>query len=336
MVHSKINNWIDLSFCLPIKVHRLQDERLLVEPGDINACLKDLRPYHGLLLLVDASELLSSLPEDSSPALIRLISVTSPLKNLQQLAADADIILSHVFQLVSHLLYWGKATIIYPLCDSNVYMISPYAPTHMYSSLEAKFCEQFPNMSLLAVLSQFSLPISLSVLDDPMNSSYQQHRLLTQLHTYVYLIPPERASSSLQNGELIEDTTRTIKTLESSDLSSSYQSEESLLSPSHSKASSVSDEEDLSLREQDCIRQANLTPLERDSIIRDASHNSKDDLKNFIRFCPYFRGRHHLEEIMYCENIRRSHLLSLLDKFRNVLITCQFEDTAVVALNKRL
>lgn len=45
---------------------------------------------------MDAAELLSSLSEDSSPALIRLISVTSPLKNLQQLAADADIILSHV------------------------------------------------------------------------------------------------------------------------------------------------------------------------------------------------------------------------------------------------
>ncbi|XP_055952806.1 GATOR complex protein NPRL3-like isoform X1 [Argiope bruennichi] len=348
IVHSKINNWIELSFCLPMKVHRLQDERLLVEPEDINACLKDLRPYHGLLLLTDAGELLSSLPEDSSPALIRLISVTSPLKNLQQLAADADIILSHVFQLVSHLLYWGKATIIYPLCDNNVYVISPYAPTNIYSTLETKFSEQFPNTFLLAILSQFSLPISLSELDNPMSSSYQQaqrvqmviwmlqHRLLTQLHTYVYLIPSERASSSIQNGELIEDTTRTAKTLESSDLSSSYQSEESLLSPSHSKASSVSDEEDLSLREQDSIRQANLTPLERDSILRDASHNSKDDLKNFIRFCPYFRGRHHLEEIMYCENIRRSHLLSLLDKFRNILITCQFEDTAVVALNKRL
>ncbi|CAL1294173.1 unnamed protein product [Larinioides sclopetarius] len=348
IVRSKINHWIELSFCLPMKVHRLQDEKLLVEPGDINACLKDLRPYHGLLLLADPGELLSSLPEDSAPALIRLISVTSPLKNLQQLAADADIILSHVFQLVSHLLYWGKATIIYPLCDSNVYVISPYAPTNTYSTLEAKFSEQFPNTSLLAILSQFSLPISLSELDNPMSSSYQQaqrvqmviwmlqHRLLTQLHTYVYLIPSERASSSIQNGELIEDTMRTAKTLESSDLSSSYQSEESLLSPSHSKASSVSDEEDLSLREQDSIRQANLTPLERDSILRDASHNSKDDLKSFIRFCPYFRGRHHLEEIMYCENIRRSHLLSLLDKFRNILITCQFEDTAVVALNKRL
>lgn len=73
-VHSKINEWIDVSFCLPNKVHRLQDEKLTVEPQSIQECLKYLRPYHGLLLLMDAAELLSSLSEDSSPALIRLIS----------------------------------------------------------------------------------------------------------------------------------------------------------------------------------------------------------------------------------------------------------------------
>ncbi|XP_035227465.1 GATOR complex protein NPRL3-like isoform X2 [Stegodyphus dumicola] len=346
-VHLKINGWIELSFCLPNKVHRLQDERLLVEPQCIKACLKDLKPYHGVLLLTDAAELLSSLPEDSNPALIRLISVSSPLKNLQQLAADADIILPHVFQLVSHLLYWGKATIIYPLCDSNVYVISPYAPTYIHSLLEAKFAERFPNVPLLVMLSQFSLPVSLSSLDSPMNSSYQQaqrvqmiiwmlqHRLLTQLHTYVYLMPPERSSSSLRNEEFPEDSIQTRKTVGSSEMGSSYQSEESLLSPSHSKASSVS-EEDLSLREQDSMRLANLTPSEQNSILRNVSSNSKDDLKNFFRFHPYFDGKHHLEEIMYCENIRRSHLLSLLEKFRNILITCQFEDAAVAALNKRM
>ncbi|XP_035227467.1 GATOR complex protein NPRL3-like isoform X3 [Stegodyphus dumicola] len=282
-VHLKINGWIELSFCLPNKVHRLQDERLLVE----------------------------------------------------------------VFQLVSHLLYWGKATIIYPLCDSNVYVISPYAPTYIHSLLEAKFAERFPNVPLLVMLSQFSLPVSLSSLDSPMNSSYQQaqrvqmiiwmlqHRLLTQLHTYVYLMPPERSSSSLRNEEFPEDSIQTRKTVGSSEMGSSYQSEESLLSPSHSKASSVS-EEDLSLREQDSMRLANLTPSEQNSILRNVSSNSKDDLKNFFRFHPYFDGKHHLEEIMYCENIRRSHLLSLLEKFRNILITCQFEDAAVAALNKRM
>ncbi|XP_054719235.1 GATOR complex protein NPRL3-like [Uloborus diversus] len=506
VVYTKINDWIELSFCLPNKVHRLQDERLLVEPECIQECMKYLRPYHGLLLLLEPAELLSALPLDSSPALIRLINVSSPLKNFQQLAADADIMLSHVFQLVGHLLYWGKATIIYPICESNVYVISPYAPTYINSAVAAKFSERFQNMSLLAMLSQFSLPISLSVLDSPMKTSYQQarqvqmviwmlqHRLLTQLHTYVYLIPSDRTSvqhaeyssgqnrtqkseqsvefgssyqsedsllspshskassisdeedlslreqdcmrlenltpserqsilrdavnnkddqktfisnsavaakfserfqnmsllamlsqfslpislsvldspmktsyqqarqvqmviwmlqhrlltqlhtyvylipsdrTSVQHAEYSSGQNRTQKSEQSVEFGSSYQSEDSLLSPSHSKASSISDEEDLSLREQDCMRLENLTPSERQSILRDAVNN-KDDQKTFIRLSPYFRGRHHLEEIMYCENIWRSCLLSLLDKFRNILITCQFEDAAVSALNKRL
>lgn len=47
-----------------------------------------------------------------------------------------------------------------------------------------------------------------------------------------------------------------------------------------------------------------------------------------FRLLPYFRGDHHLEEIMYYENLHRSDLMSLLDKFRSVLITCQYEDPA--------
>ena len=34
-----------------------------------------------------------------------------------------------VFQLAGHLLYWGKATVIYPLCESNLYVLSPHLPT---------------------------------------------------------------------------------------------------------------------------------------------------------------------------------------------------------------
>ena len=42
----------------------------------------------------------------------------------------------------------------------------------------------------------------------------------------------------------------------------------------------------------------------------------------------YFRGRHHLEDMMYRANLRRSHLLQLLDKFRPVLLTCQLPDNS--------
>lgn len=43
----------------------------------------------------------------------------------------------------------------------------------------------------------------------------------------------------------------------------------------------------------------------------------------------YFKGEHHIEEIMYHENLRRSQLLQLLDKFRDVLITYEHEDPAI-------
>ena len=40
-----------------------------------------------------------------------------------------------------------------------------------------------------------------------------------------------------------------------------------------------------------------------------------DDLQIFVRLFPYFNGNHHIEEIMYFENLRRPQLLTLLDKF---------------------
>ena len=40
------------------------------------------------------------------------------------------------------------------------------------------------------------------------------------------------------------------------------------------------------------------------------------------RLSKYFHGDHHLEGIMLMENIPRSHLLTLIDKFSEVLVTC--------------
>jgi len=50
----------------------------------------------------------------------------------------------------------------------------------------------------------------------------------------------------------------------------------------------------------------------------------------FFRLCPYFNGLHHFEEIMFYEDLTRSQLLTLLDKFQDVLITCQYPDQATI------
>ena len=47
-----INKWVELSFCLPHKVHKKHLPNVLVEPESIFQCLEALRPYHSLLLQV--------------------------------------------------------------------------------------------------------------------------------------------------------------------------------------------------------------------------------------------------------------------------------------------
>jgi len=153
LVHIRVNQWIEVSFCLPHKVHQMSYLRkdFVVEPEAVEVCLKDIRPYHGLLLLVDSAQLLESLPPDSSPALARLVHVHSPIKSLQTLAMDSDLTLSHVYQLAGHLLYWAKAIVIYPLCKTNLYTVAPSASTRLDSPLVLQFKEKFPEFDLIEV-----------------------------------------------------------------------------------------------------------------------------------------------------------------------------------------
>lgn len=46
---------------------------------------------------------------------------------------------SQIFQIAAHLVYWGKAIIIYPLCENNVYMLSPHANICLWVSM--MWCE---------------------------------------------------------------------------------------------------------------------------------------------------------------------------------------------------
>lgn len=96
LVSIRINKWIPLTFCLPQKVHQWHLQGKVIEPEDINRCLLSLKPYHSLLLLCPVQKIHNFSPLDGSPSLIRLLSQYSPLKNLQTLAADADLTLFHV------------------------------------------------------------------------------------------------------------------------------------------------------------------------------------------------------------------------------------------------
>lgn len=201
----KINNWVSLSFCLPQKVHRLKlmTHRSMpaISTKDIERCLYYLRPYHGLLLLYEPRELLDSLPLDASPAFIQLITVTKPDKNFMDLSVDANLTLMQVYCIVSQLIYWAKATVIYPICDSNIYAIHPLASTSKHSKLVDDFQTRFPNSkSLHHYLADFSEGTSLSQLNGPLLTVEEklsrlsivtwllQRRILTQVHKYIFLV----------------------------------------------------------------------------------------------------------------------------------------------------
>lgn len=74
---------------------------------------------------------------------------------------------------------------------------------------------------------------------------------------------------------------------------------------------------------------------DREAIQKVPAASNPEDLSLMVRLWKsgYFKGEHHLEEIMYFENLRRSQLLQLLDKFREVLIIYETEDPATCSLS---
>lgn len=221
LLNITINQNLSLSFCLPQKAHQFHKKGLIVEPEAIDRCLQALKPYHGMLLLVDPLELLDCVPPSGARMLFQLIEVYNPLKSLQCMANDAELHIEHVYQMATHLVYWAKATIIYPLCETNVYVIAPDAPLHINSPLVDKFSTKFPGMSLFEVISDFSLPTSIGHLTTPLQHPSRQgrlaqmvlwmlqHHLLMQLHTYVQFMPDCGPSTDISNldHDLEEDNT---------------------------------------------------------------------------------------------------------------------------------
>ncbi|XP_058832467.1 GATOR complex protein NPRL3 isoform X2 [Topomyia yanbarensis] len=398
LLNVTMNQSVTLSFCLPQKAHQFHKKGVIVEPEAIDKCLHALKPYHGMLLLVDPSELLDCVPPSGARMLLQLIEAYNPLKSLQNMASDADLLIDHVYQLVGHLVYWAKATIIYPLCETNVYVIAPDAQLNIHSNLSDKFSTKFPGMSLFEVISDFSLPTSIGHLTTPLQHPARQgrlaqmvlwmlqHHLLMQLHTYVQFIASydeeefhsalkedhseeardtgveqehqqvmnEKINASLANASsqplavpmnrkhsLSEDLYPDSLTLASTTSntrpsSASHRSNISHSSVGQTASSTDNDESIASMEDEDKIKRllSVFDECDRKAILNIPAASNPEDLALMVRLwqAGYFKGEHHLEEIMYFENLRRSQLLQLVDKFRGVLIIYETEDPAIASL----
>ncbi|XP_032442740.1 GATOR1 complex protein NPRL3 isoform X2 [Xiphophorus hellerii] len=346
VVRLHINNWLEVSFCLPHKIHRVGGN--YIPPEALERSLKAIRPYHALLLLESEKALLDQLPLDCSPAMVRLIKTCSAVKNLQQLAQDADLALLQIFQIAAHLVYWGKAIIIFPLCENNVYMLSPHANISLYSTLAKQFAQQFSGHDLPSMLAKFSLPVSLAEFRNPLEAPAQeaqliqmvvwmlQRRLLIQLHTYVcLLISPSEDEPTPKDEELplaARVGGRSLSTPSALSFGSPTSSDDmTLTSPSMENSSAEllpGGDSPLNKRMTETLL-ASLSEHERQVILNIPAAQNPEDLRMFARLLHYFRGHHHLEEIMYNENMRRSQLKTLFDKFRSVLIVTNHEDPII-------
>merc|ERR1719242_137084 len=194
-----------------------------------------------------------------------------------------------------------------------------------------------------------------------------QHRLLNQLHTYVNLTtarrrePPRKDpnhsvmsstySGSTSSVQVVEESYLSVlmeglhtaatleRTASMSDIASvgSEENNTSQLSKSPSQGEVTSDgsviaeEAKAQWRVQDSLL-SELKPQIKAAILRCPASRNTEDLHLFAKLCPYFNGKHHLEEMMFYENLTRSKLNALLDKFKDVLIFCSHEDPATSLL----
>lgn len=365
LINVVLNESVTFCFCLPQKAwnYRFSERKTksgqpFIDPDIIDRCIVSLKPYHGFLLLVDPSELLDCVPPSAAKILLQLIESYNPLKSLQSMSSDSDLPLEEVNQCVGHLVYWAKATIIYPLCETNVYVISPDAPIHVNSPLVERFANKFPGMSLIEVISDFSLPTSIGHLTTPLQHPARQgrlaqmvlwmlqHHLLMQLHTYVQFMPSYEKPSNDTSGLSLADFAASPKPSSQQSPEKSPKSDPldmpngaNVYVAMSSKSFHSLDENDesVAMDDDEKIRQLlnSFDESDREAIKKVPASSNFEDLNLMVRLWQsgYFKGEHHLEEIMFYENLRRSQLLQLLDKFRDVLILYETEDPASCLLS---
>jgi len=89
---------------------------------------------------------------------MRLIELYNPRFSLLRYAAELDVPIDEVYAIIDHLIYWAKIKIIYPINESNVYVVNPKAEFYVDNKIALNFNKEFSskNASYHIVLSQFN------------------------------------------------------------------------------------------------------------------------------------------------------------------------------------
>ncbi|KYQ90548.1 UPF0171 family protein [Tieghemostelium lacteum] len=302
VINVRINKWINIHSSLNNPDHYP---------------LYPVRTYHALLPFTGNDSI--PLPMyDSSPSLMKLLEVARPVKSFRDLQLETDIPLAQIYRLASHLVYWKKAKIINMMTKNNYYVLSPSSNNSFdYIELNKKFTILFPDFKLPDILQRFSTARPLSDhISKFLNTHHSQflqvvgwllqHDLILQLYTFIHLIIPlpNNNMKSFNNNNNIQQQQQQQQQQQNINinLNNQYSSQTNLL------------------------YQPPVFPLVPSQLgVHEKTffENIDDKTKSyqlFKRLSPYFRGLHHIEEIMWRENISRDELNKILKKYKNVLV----------------
>ena len=125
-----------------------------------------------------------------------------------------------------------------------------------------------------------------------------KHRLLLQIHCYVYFIPPEQQDRKQTEVNFISNSN---------------------ISAIDSMIGNEVREQPYSAQDIHAVCLQTKDPRDRQLFERLAKKS-------------YFDGRRHLEDVMYYEDVQRNELCCLIEKLNDVLFCCEHDDTAITQL----
>ena len=327
----------------PVRINNLVPLQVSLFPAADYKTDTPVRMYHSLLLIKPPKKLMDILPTTLPQLTHKFLTVINPIRNMEELAQDADIHLDEVVGLSQYFIALGRAKLIYPISRSNVYVLHP---TSNISSraLSDEFHLVFSELSMKfsQLISKFSAARKIEDLlsfDDPLLFKIiawlLENDLIIQLHKYIFIMPPIiRSDVFCSDGK--EEFRGLKSTGESSRLIFSH-SDSSLTSPTteltpesvlHTRSnstetdSSTEDNQTESLIDE-VFGGRVLSWEEREEVEQTLRSRSDGSVQLLRKLTPYFDGTHHVEEILFNEmlsGVCEKDLEKLLIEFSNILI----------------
>lgn len=339
--HVVLNGWVKLSLTLT---------------DAVTVQMASLRPYHTLLLLSDKTSILNKLPVDHARQLRTLVETVNPLKSFQDIALEAGISIHQVFRLAAHLVYWGYGRIVDAITLYSIYQVHVKANLYLASPLAMEFRRKFAPYELGEVLSTFSgsrrIGEYMKTLSTTKKTEYihmliwlLQHRFVVQFHRYVYFMIPSDGDYAGEGGNSVTSSIGSSPALmpssfrrqrvnsgvtnASAPMAQTPPMNPATIAPSplpESLENPTDANGDSRVPMAQVVSVAShllITDQERAYLAKIAKPNPVFTL--FKRLCVYFHGEHHIEEIMWRENLSRGELRTVMSTYQDILVCCLHE-----------